>query len=271
MCRWLAYLGAPLRIEELLFQPQNSLIRQSLQARLGATTTNGDGFGLGWYGERGFPGVYRDILPAWHDANLRSLSEQIRSRLFLAHVRASTGTSTSRENCHPFRFDNALFMHNGQIGGYARIRREIETLIAHDAYRHRHGTTDSEAFFLLAIGNGLQEEPAAALARTIRQIQDVMAAHDVAEPFRMTAAYADGASLFALRYASDERPPSLFYAEGSEVAIRQAQVEMLPGRGSILVLSEPLDMHEGPWREVPPGHVLESRGGVARVSPLPFA
>ena len=242
MCRWLAYLGAPLRIEELLFQPQNSLIRQSLQARLGATTTNGDGFGLGWYGERGFPGVYRDILPAWHDANLRSLSEQIRARLFLAHVRASTGTSTSRENCHPFRFDNALFMHNGQIGGYARIRREIETLIPHDAYGHRHGTTDSEAFFLLAIGNGLQEEPAAALARTIRQIEAVMAAHGIAEPF---------------------------YAEGSEVAIRQQQVEMLPGRGSILVLSEPLDMHEGPWREVPPGHVLESRGGVARVSALP--
>ena len=112
--------------------------------------------------------------------------------------------------------------------------------------------------------------PAAALARTIRQVRDVMAAHDVAEPFRMTAAYADGASLFALRYASDEKPPSLFYAEGGEIAIRDAQVEMLPGRGSILVLSEPLDMHEGPWREVPPGHVLESRGGVARVSPLPF-
>lgn len=271
MCRWLAYLGAPLRIEELLFRPQNSLIRQSLHARLGATTTNGDGFGLGWYGERGFPGVYRDVMPAWHDANLRSLSEQIRSRLFLAHVRASTGTSTSRENCHPFRFENALFMHNGQIGGYARIRRDIENMIPRDAYGHRHGTTDSEAFFLLAIGNGLLEEPGRALARTVAQIREVMAANDIAEPFRMTAAYADGASLFALRVASDDRPPSLFYAEGSEVAIRDDQVEMEPGRGSILVMSEPLDTHDGRWREVPTGHLLESRGGIARVTPLPAA
>ena len=84
----------------------------------------------------------------------------------LFRSRASTGTSTSRENCHPFRFENALFMHNGQIGGYERIRREIENLIPRDAYRHRHGTTDSEAFFLLAIGNGLLEDPPAALART---------------------------------------------------------------------------------------------------------
>ena len=268
MCRWLAYLGAPLRIDSLLFQPQNSLIQQSLHATRGAVTTNGDGFGLGWYGERGFPGLYRDTLPAWHDANLRSVSEQIRSRLFFAHVRASTGTSTSRENCHPFRFENALFMHNGQIGGYGRIRRAIENLIPADAYRYRHGTTDSEAFFLLAIGHGLLEDAPAALSRSIAVVREVMEAHGVEEPFRMTAAFADGERLVALRYASDGNPPSLFFAEGGELDTRADTVSFLPGRGSVLVLSEPLDMIEGPWREVPPGHVLETRGGVARMTPL---
>lgn len=271
MCRWIAYLGAPLRIDELLFRPQNSLIRQSLSARLGATTTNGDGFGLGWYGERGFPGLYRDVMPAWHDANLRSIAEQIRSRLFLAHVRASTGTSTSRENCHPFRFENALFMHNGQIGGYERIRREIENLIPRDIYRHRHGTTDSEAFFLLAIGNGLLEDAPLALARTVAQVLGVMDSEGVTEPFRMTAAFADGASLCALRVSTDARPPTLFYAEGGEVEVGDGEVRMRPGRGSILVMSEPLDAHDEAWREVPPGHVLETRGGVARVSALAAA
>lgn len=269
MCRWLAYAGPPMRIDRLLFQPQNSLIRQSLHATRGATTTNGDGFGLGWYGERGFPGQYRDTLPAWHDANLRSLAEQIRSRLFFAHVRASTGTNTSRENCHPFRFDNALFMHNGQVGGYDRIRRQVENLIPGEAYSHRQGTTDSEAFFLLAIGNGLLEDAPLAFARTIAQVEGVMAEHGITEPFRMTAALADGERLFALRYSSDPVPPSLFYAEGGEIAVDAGEVVVGAGRGSVLVLSEPLDMHDGPWHEVPAGHVLETRGGIARVAPLP--
>jgi glutamine amidotransferase len=269
MCRWLAYAGPPLRIDTLLFRPQNSLIRQSLHATRGATTTNGDGFGLGWYAERGFPGQYRDTLPAWHDANLRSLSEQIRARLFFAHVRASTGTSTSRENCHPFRFENALFMHNGQIGGYEKIRREIENLIPDEVYRHRIGTTDSEAFFLLAIGFGLLDDAPLALARTIATVRGVMEARGIAEPFRMTAAMADGERMFALRYSSDPVPPSLFYAEGEEVGVESETVRFSEGRGSVLVLSEPLDMHDGPWREVPAGHVLETHGGTARVAPLP--
>src|SRR5215207_3339612 len=50
------------------------------------TGTNGDGFGLGWYGERPEPGLFRDIRPAWSDENLKSLSVQVRSPLFFAHV-----------------------------------------------------------------------------------------------------------------------------------------------------------------------------------------
>ena len=96
MCRWLAYSGSPIRLEELLYRPRYSLIDQSLHSRLGVETTNGDGFGIGWYGERPEPGIYRDISPAWSDENLRSLCAQVRSGLFFAHVRASTGTSTTR-------------------------------------------------------------------------------------------------------------------------------------------------------------------------------
>ncbi|HYF08743.1 MAG TPA: class II glutamine amidotransferase, partial [Acetobacteraceae bacterium] len=174
MCRWIAYAGPPLRMDTLLFRPENSLIRQSLHATRGVTT-NGDGFGLGWYGERSFPGLYRDILPAWNDANLRSLAEQVRARLFFAHVRASTGTATSRENCHPFAFEHLLFMHNGRIGGYDRIRRRLEALVDDAFYQHRRGTTDSEVFFLLALSNGLFDEPIPALARTLGQVRRVMA------------------------------------------------------------------------------------------------
>jgi hypothetical protein len=58
MCRWLAYSGSPISIEALLYTPVHSLIDQSLHSELGAETTNGDGFGVGWYDdETDEPGV----------------------------------------------------------------------------------------------------------------------------------------------------------------------------------------------------------------------
>jgi len=115
MCRWMAWLGQPLRIEELLFKTEHGLVDQSLHARLGAETTNGDGFGVGWYGAGNGPGVYRSISPAWSDPNLRHLSAHIESKLFLAHVRASSGLAVQQTNCHPFAHGNWLFVHNGLI------------------------------------------------------------------------------------------------------------------------------------------------------------
>lgn len=82
MCRWLAYAGAPVFLDSLVSAPEHSLIAQSLRARQSVATTNGDGFGIGWYGDRPEPGLFRDTLPAWNDGNLLSLCEQIRSRLF---------------------------------------------------------------------------------------------------------------------------------------------------------------------------------------------
>lgn len=268
MCRWIAYAGPPLRVSTLLFQPENSLIRQSLHATRGVAT-NGDGFGLGWYGERPFPGLYRDILPAWNDANLHSLADQVRARLFFAHVRASTGTATSRENCHPFAYEHLLFMHNGRIGGYDRIRRRLEGMVADEFYARRHGSTDSELFFLLALSNGLMEEPIPAIARTVRQVRREMALQNVEEPFRMTAALSDGERIIAVRTSSDGASPSLFHTAGGEILADGPQLRFTPGRGTVMVLSEPLDA-EGHWQEVPEDHVLETRQGEARVRPIPL-
>jgi len=268
MCRWLAYGGPLLPLHELLFKPRNSLIRQSIAATRSIVPTNGDGFGVGWYGERSVPGIFRDTLPAWNDANLRSLAEQISSRLFFAHVRASTGTSTSRENCHPFRRGKYLFMHNGAIGGFRRIRRAIERLIPDDIYNDRIGTTDSEAFFLLACANGLESDVAGALKRTVRQILDVMEEAKVAEPFHMASAISDGESIYALRYSNDARSPSLFYAKGSRIEIHDSAVRFAPGEAAVIVLSEPLDEAKDGWIEIPEGHLLQTAGGAVRVTPF---
>src|SRR5688500_19492935 len=151
MCRWLAYSGSPIRLEELLVKRDRSLIDQSLHSRLGATTTNGDGFGVGWYDGGETPRLYRSTHPAWNDRNLRELAAGIRSPLFLAHIRASTGTAIQETNTHPFRHGRWLFMHNGLVRDFGRLRRELLLAVDPALLPEIEGSTDSELLFHLAL------------------------------------------------------------------------------------------------------------------------
>lgn len=151
ICRWLAYSGSPVLVEELLYNRQNSLIVQSLHSRLGAEETNGDGFGLGWYGEQDTPGVFRSIEPAWNDRNLRELSGQISSGLVFAHIRASTGSPVQQTNCHPFRHGRWLFMHNGFLDGFHDTKRDLALAVDPALYPEIEGTTDTELMFHLSL------------------------------------------------------------------------------------------------------------------------
>ncbi len=268
MCRWLAYSGSPLSMDTLLFQPQNSLIRQSLSAQRSVVPTNGDGFGLGWYSDLPHPGLFRDTMPAWNDANLRSLSEQIRSPLFFAHVRASTGTATTRLNCHPFRYGRMLFMHNGKIGNYLSLRRELEHMIRPEYFLSREGSTDSELFFYLLLGNGLARDAKTAFARTVGDILAVMEREGVDEPLRMAAALADGNRILAIRWSSDKKSPTMFYGRGNDVWIDQGDVRFVDGSGSVIVLSEPLDAVNDHWREVGESSFIVVENGEVSVTPF---
>jgi predicted glutamine amidotransferase len=241
MCRFLAYRGQPILLEELIAAPTHSLIHQSLHATEAKTGTNGDGFGVGWYGERGMPGLYREVRPAWSDENLRSICAQVRSGLFFAHVRASTGTATSRANCHPFTAGRFLFMHNGQIGGWGQLRRRIEQMIPDNLYEDRLGTTDSEAILLAAMADGLAEDPIAAIARTLRRIHGLMQAARITEALRFTAALTDGERFWAFRWASDGRPATLYWREDAT---------------GLVVVSEPIDDQVADWHAVPGGKCL---------------
>lgn len=242
MCRWAAYIGEPIFLEEIVTAPGQSLIDQSLHASESKTETNGDGFGLAWYGERTEPGLYHDVLPAWSDGNLRSLAQQVRSHLFLAHVRAATGTATSRMNCHPFAVSNWSFMHNGQAGGYAGFRRKVDMSISDECYGHRHGTTDSEAIFLMALSDGLADDPKSALERATGRVEAMSRATGVTPHMRMTVAMSDGEHLYCARYSSDRFAPTLYH--------RQTEV------GRVLV-SEPLDRSLTDWKEIPPSSFAE--------------
>ncbi|WP_310618851.1 class II glutamine amidotransferase [Flexibacterium corallicola] len=234
-------MGDEIYLENLIRQPEHSLIAQSRHCSEAKVDTNGDGFGFGWYGQRTEPGQYRDTQPAWGDENLSNLVHQISSNLFFAHVRASTGTATSRANCHPFSADNCLFMHNGQIGGYQKIRRQVEKLISDHYYMERKGTTDSEALFLALLSHGLKDNPQAAFEFVLSKILEMMRATAIQEALRVTAAFTDGTKLHVFRYSSDHIVPSLYYRLSDR---------------SITVVSEPLDPMENEWQKVPAGQML---------------
>ena len=255
MCRWIAYQGEPVFLEEFVTQPCQSLVAQSRRCREAKTEVNADGFGLGWYGDRIKPGVFRDIRPAWSDENLLSLAHQIQSRLFFAHVRASTGTATTRANCHPFTYGPWLFMHNGQVGGYDRIRRRIDMAIPDELFSHRAGTTDSEAIFLLMLAHGLEHDPPVAIQKTLALIETEMARGKIVEPLRFTSAFTDGHTLYAVRYASDGQPPTLYTRVCEKVM-------------GTLVVSEPLDDGKNGWTAVPPQSLVTVTGDRIVVSRL---
>ena len=257
MCRWLAYSGTPIIVGDLLYKPKHSLIDQSLHARLGPQTTNGDGFGVGWYAEGDSPVLYKDIDPAWNDRNLRELSAQTRSRLIFAHIRASTGTPIQRTNCHPFRFGKWLWMHNGQIAGFQQVKRELVLNVNADLYPFIEGSTDSEAFFFLALTFGLNEDPPGAVERAVGFIEQVCRGLGIQDPVRMSVAASDGKFVWAFRYSSAGEPPSLYYSASVDT-LREQHPEV-PIFGTLseetrLVVSEPLTDLAGAWNEVPASH-----------------
>ena len=293
MCRWLAYAGAPITLDTLLTRPDHSLIDQSwlarqlylhgspetAQFREHDLPTNGDGFGVGWYGCRDFPGQYRDVRPAWNDANLHRLCEQIESPMFLAHVRAAIGGDVSRANCHPFRHGKWLFLHNGGIGGFSAMKRDLTFAVAPELYPGIEGNGDTEVMFHLALTYGLEDDPLPAIAKMVGRIEQARAEHGVQAQFRGTMCAADGEKLYVVRYSSkiDEyvESPTLYYSTGDEqLRTHDGGAEKLPGTAHI-VASEPLELHYSPrhWVEVPDWSSLVVEAGkdvvVADFAPEP--
>jgi len=254
ICRWLAYSGSPVLVEELLYNRQNSLIVQSLHSRLGAEETNGDGFGLGWYGEQDTPGVFRSIEPAWNDRNLRELAGHIVSPLVFAHIRASTGSPVQQTNCHPFRHGKWLFMHNGFVDGFHEIKRDLVLAVDPSLFPEMEGTTDTELMFFLALTYGLKDDPAEAVARTIGLVEATGHEHGVEFPFQGTIATTDGECIWAFRYSSKAESRSLFFSTDlrtlRELYPDNEEIHNLDDE-SRLVVSEPLGDLPGVWNEVP--------------------
>jgi len=273
MCRWNAYFGQSVLIDELLFRTQHSLIDQSLHSRMGVETTNGDGVGLGWYrdGNGGTPGRYRSVTPAWSDANLRDLAAHVESPLFLAHIRATTGTPVQQTNCHPFRHGRWLFVHNGVINGFQTMRRDLLYAVNPSLFDGIGGSTDSEALFYLALTFGLEEDPLGAVEQAVGFVEATGRAHGIENPIQMTLGFSEGERLYAVRYSTEHRSRTLFVSEDVE-SVRalhpdNARFQRMTAEDRVVV-SEPVSDLPGAWREVPESTALIIQRGPDQQQPF---
>ncbi|MEV0890165.1 class II glutamine amidotransferase [Promicromonospora sp. NPDC050262] len=264
MCRWLAYSGSPVLLQDLLYKPENSLVVQSRHSRLGVETINGDGFGVGWYGALEEPGIYHSTEPAWNDRNLRELSAHASAGRVFAHIRASTGTAVQQTNCHPFRHRSWLWMHNGSITDFTVLKRDLILAVDPALYTEIEGSTDSELFFFLALTFGLEEDPPEAVARAVGLIEETGRRHGIEHPIQMTVATTDGTTTWAFRYSSVGKSRSLFHS--TDISTLRLQYPDNPvlhelSNDARLVVSEPLGDLRGAWREVPESTCLVVHGG----------
>ena len=272
MCRWMAWLGQPVLIEELLFKTQHGIVDQSLHARMGAEPTNGDGFGLGWYGAGEGPALYHSVSPAWGDPNLRELAAHVESPLFLAHVRAAIGSPVQETNCHPFRRGNWLFVHNGFIAGFDQLRRDLMLALAPELFPSVHGSTDTEVIFNLALTFGLEQDPIGALERTVGLIEEEARRRKIASAVQATFGVSDGETLWAVRYAT-EGPARTLFASADAESIKHLHPENPRFRrlsaDDRLIVSEPFSDLPGIWQEIPQGTAATvQRGGVLEERPF---
>jgi glutamine amidotransferase len=242
-----------------------------MHSTLGAEPTNGDGFGVGWYGDGDVPAVFRSIEPAWNDRNLSEVAAHVHSPHVFAHIRAAIGSPVQQTNCHPFRAGSWLFMHNGYIDGFHAMKRDLAMMVEPALFGDIEGTTDTEMLFFLARTFGLEKDPRAALARAVGAVEETARQHSITFPVQGTFATTDGETTWAFRYSSEGRSRSLFVS--TEVATLREQHPDNPMLRELsddarLIVSEPLGGLRGAWHEVPEATCIRVRGGDLEMSPF---
>jgi len=255
-------------MSEILIDPEDSLIDQSLHARKGIPT-NGDGFGIGWYDRNNKAGIFRSIRPAWNDPNLKDLASHIGSHLFLAHIRAASIAPIQETNCHPFRYKNILFVHNGQIKNFDKIHQKLLSWISPEYFGNIQGSTDTEIMFHLALTFGLENDVPSAISKMVKTV--ILAGKEIGINcnLSMTLGISDGNSLWGFRYASDNNSPTLFLSPGIEdlhrlnPSIKSKLINFAAG-----LVSEPIGNYKQIWKQVPGNSVVLIRSEKIDIAPF---
>ena len=251
MCRLLAYVGKPIHLDNLLFEPQHSLVVQSYQPQeMTAGVLNADGFGIGWHhlSNQDAPYTYKNILPIWSDVNLPHISRYVESGCFVGYVRSATpGLPVDLINCQPFTDQKLLFIHNGYIDNfrqklYREIRRELNDL----TYQAIQGNTDSEHIWALILSYLHQQDPSKlaikdAVEEALLHLSELALAHQA--DFSANIIISDGDRLIASRYSNRDYQPSLYWIKNNP---------NYPN--AVIIASEP--MFEGKWHSCPENSIL---------------
>ena len=292
MCRALLYLGQPVLLDNLLFQPDSALIRQSYMPKM-LHMLNLAGFGMrAWDpGSRdpAAPFSYAsDSLPVF-DRNLKNLAAKVAAGCVLAHVRGvaySTQVEISLQNVHPFQFAGMplSLAHNGDLARFGELRPRLAAHVRPDITRQVRGTTDSEWIYAVLLSQ--LEDPrvppsgaalVAAIKRTLEIIREERAALGIDTSSGVNLFVTDGKQVAAARYCFDfgryatSDPTrlheanlgylSLWYTVGRNYGLHDKEWKMTGGAenaDSILIASEPLTRDVAAWVEVPEYSLLHA-------------
>src|SRR5919198_4533553 len=283
MCRMLAYLGEPLLVQDLLYETDNSLVRQSYGPRMMYAFLNLAGFGMQAWDPTSLrpedPFTYRSTTLPSFDRNLRFISSKLAPTCLVAHVRGVSWSSdvvVADTNLHPFRFVGArvVLAHNGHLREFARMRYALLEHVRPELARRIEGTTDSEWIYAMILSQlddpyGVPEtrELADATANALRILRRVRATHEIDTSSPVNLCVSSGRSVVATRVSFDYGwyPPedemletdlpfvSLWYAIGGEYVNTDGTWQMTAGEPprSVIIASEPLTTDVSTWLEVP--------------------
>ncbi len=270
MCRLMVYMGSPIILDKLLYQPKNSLINQSVNAQELEEPLNGDGFGVGWYvtDVNYEPVTFVSVFPAWNNRNLRNLAPKIKTECLVAHVRAASVGDVSEANCHPFLYKNLLMLHNGGVEEFSKIKRHLRNPLSDELYNWIKGQTDSEHIFAFLIhylntqtSEINPETVMEAFEHTFGFLKDLMKRYDITEPAYFNMAFTNGMFIVATRYVSDEKeePLTLYHSRGTHYICEDGVCQMVnanEAEGSVMVVSEKLTDLADDWIQVPKNHFV---------------
>jgi di- and tripeptidase/Cys-Gly metallodipeptidase DUG1 len=272
-------MGMNVQVADLVTKPKHSILTQSYDARerqphtvehLTKSNLNGDGFGIGWYSnnkEDKKPCVFTSILPAWNNNNLAKLAEKVSSPLIFAHVRAAyPGMPVSEQNCHPFAYGKYMFMHNGNLGDFLKVRRILLADLREDVYNSCQSFHSDSAVCFAVFLDQLKDfetdyspmELAHKMEQTMQVIMAACKEANCSEKSLLNFVVSDGKTVIATKFANAGCSASLYMSAGTGYAPfdKESQEDFHVIRSGYrtklaLIASEPITACNSAWTKVP--------------------
>jgi glutamine amidotransferase len=289
MCRVLSYLGKPILAKELLYDPDNSFIKQSYHPRHMSHLLNLAGFGMVAWDKHStnseMPFIYKTTSLPFYDDNLRNISTKTAPNCLLMHLRGVPYNEkhvVSNQNVHPFKFpaEKIVLAHNGSLAHFEKIKFDLLEYVKPCYQINIKGTTDSEWIYALFLsqltkttGDIETNDIIHAVVETFSIIHRVRKKNNITITSPVNIFISNGDFIAATRYVldygwhslSDQTAPhftyhSLWYTYGEHYGVYDGEYRMDGNnKSSIIIASEPLTEDTTTWVEVPEYSIIVAR------------